>query len=58
MDSTNTLFQKGDKVRIVDTVSDKDGMEGEVHMPLANGAIVKLSEDWFTPVQNHHLEKI
>ena len=47
-----------DRVRVIKGPPDKLGKVGKVSMILANGAIIKLSKNWFTPIKFSHLEKI
>ena len=46
----------GDKVKITVGPPNKVGKIGEVTIVMANGAMVKLSEDKFTPIKFEHLE--
>lgn len=60
MADKNEYLKLGDKVRIDDPASDKNGLTGVVNIVMNNGGIIKLDGlgDHYTPVQNHHLQKI
>lgn len=51
-------FNIGDEVEIICGQIDKVGAKGKIHIMMYNGAIVKLNNNWFTPVQFKHLKKI
>jgi preprotein translocase subunit YajC len=51
-------LQKGDKVLVIKGPVDKVGLTGEITTIVENGAIVKLGEDWYSPIQFIHLKKI
>jgi len=48
----------GDLVLITKGPLNKVGKVGIVTNVFDNGAMVKLSEDWFSPIQFSHLEKV
>jgi len=48
----------GEEVKIIKGPIDKVGKVGKVTMLMGNGAIVKLSNDTFTPIKFIHLEKV
>lgn len=56
--TTDTPFKVGDKVRIVDTHSEKHGMEGEITTLAMNGAIIRFPNGDGTIVRFTHLEHI
>ncbi len=49
-------FKIGDKVKINDIKTEKNGKAGEVTGVYTNGAMIKLSENHYTPVKFEHLE--
>ena len=50
-------IQKGDLVLITKGPLDKVGKVGEVTFLMGNGAMIKLNENWFTPIQLTHYKK-
>lgn len=51
-------MKKGDKVKITVGPPDKVGRIGEIVTLAINGAIIKLSDNHFTPIKFKHLEVI
>ena len=48
----------GDLVLIIKGPLNKVGKVGMVTNVFDNGAMVKLNENWFTPIQFTHLQKV
>lgn len=48
--------QKGDSIIITKGPSDKIGLVGRVSFLLENGAMVRLSRDWYIPVLFENME--
>ena len=58
MKSKTSKVQKGDSILITKGPPDKIGLTGRVIFLLENGAMIRLSRDWYTPVNFEHLEVI
>lgn len=58
MKSKKFKIEIGDLVLITKGPLNKVGKVGTVTNLFENGAMVKLNENWFTPIQFTHLEKV
>ena len=58
MKSEKSKIEIGDLVLINQGPLDKVGKVGTVTNLFENGAIVKLNENLFTPIQFNHLQKV
>ncbi|MFA5460326.1 MAG: hypothetical protein WC283_03315 [Candidatus Paceibacterota bacterium] len=58
MKSEKSKIEIGDLVLIIKGPLDKVGKVGTVTNLFENGAIVKLNENLFTPIQFNHLQKV
>lgn len=58
MKSKKSKIEIGDLVLITKGPINKVGKVGTITNLFENGAMVKLNENWFTPIQFSHLEKV